>query len=487
MTTPSEAVDALALTYGITIPTKASFSDLGNADRLVAFAGSIARYSHEREKWYIWDLRRWSPNSDGEIYRLATDTIKQMYKDAALLADAASKIDDIDQRQATIIASEGLAQWGRKTESRSRIEAMIFLARSRPHIPILLSELDQDPWAFNCWNGTIDLRDGSIKPHAQADLITRVSPAEYEPTATYQLFDDFINRILPDSAVREFVQRSLGYSITGMINEEKLFFPYGPTGTGKSTLLRSVGAAMGDYAATADFGTFLQQDRGGKPTSDIARLAGRRFVTSIEVDEGQKMAEALVLQLTGGDVVTARFLYGDSFEFIPTFKLWLAANNRPRVRDDNDANWRRITQIPFAVQIPEDERDSTIKQSLTDPLIAGKAILAWLVRGCQDWLAIGLSVPEPVKVTTQEYREEMNPLAEFLDECCVFHHQARCDNGPIFQEYLQWAKTNNVTRPLGRKNFTQRLERIPDIVNHRNGHGRFWEGIGLLRDTSTVT
>lgn len=487
MTTPKEAAERLAASYGVVVPSKGSFTDLGNAERLVAYANGSIHYSHQRDKWLIWDGRRWSMNDDGEIFRLATNTIRQMYKDAAQLASAAGESDDSDTRTGLASASESLVEWGRKTESRSRIDAMIYLTRSRLGVPILFADLDQDPWLFNCANGTLDLRDGTLREHRQSDLITRLSPASYDPDATYGLLDDFLERILPDLAVRGFVQRSLGYSLTGNINEEKLFFAYGPTGTGKSTLLRAVAATLGDYAATADFGTFLQQDRGGKATNDIARLAGKRFVTSIEVDDGQKMAEALVLQITGGDLVPARFLYGETFEFIPTFKLWLAANSRPRVRDDNDANWRRITQIPFSVQIPENERDSTIKESLSDPDTAGPALLAWLVRGCLDWHMVGLLIPDAVRETTTEYRDEMNPLTDFLEDCCVFHPQARCDNGAVFQIYLTWAKTNNVTRPIGRKTFTQRLERLPDIVNHRNGQGRFWEGIGLLRDTSSVT
>ena len=220
--------------------------------------------------------------------------------------------------------------------------------------------------------------------------------------------------------------------------------------------MRSIRTAIGDYAAVADFSTFLEKQKGNSgPTNDIARLAGKRFDVSIEVEQGQKLAESLVQTITGGDPIAARFMYSEFFEFIPTFTLWMAANNRPRVGDDNDANWRRIVQIPFANQIPEDERDDSIKSALSDPDIAGPAILNWLVEGCKNWQTVGLKIPEIVREATIEYRNEMNPLMGFMEECCVVAPDARVGYAEIWEAYLKWVRQGNVRFPLGRETLVK--------------------------------
>ncbi len=484
MATQSDAANLLASQYNVVLPDPKTFSDLGNAERLVDLHRGNIRFCAEWDKWLVWDTKRWAPNIDGAIIRIAVDTIRSMYLHASKLTEAASQADEPEIREKYTAAAAALTAWGRKSESRGKIEAMAKLAEAMPGIPVAPAALDNNPWHINCENGTFNLNSMALEPHNPDDMITRLAPVAYDPDAGFELWNKFLDRILPDPDVQAFVQRALGYSITGVTTEEKLFFPYGPTGTGKSTLLRAVAAAIGDYATTADFGTFLAQDRTGRPNEDLARLNGRRFVVSVEVDQGQKMAESLIKQVSGGDVMTARFLYGQSFTFLPVFKLWLAANNRPRVRDDDDAIWRRIVQIAFDQQIPEDEQDGDVKSALADPAVAGPAVLLWLIEGCRMWKRDGLHPPESVRTTTTEYREEMNPLTEFLEESCVIHPLARSENPAMWQEYLDWAKRNMNGRALGRKNFTQRLELVANVQLHRNGQGRFWEGIGLLRHVS---
>jgi putative DNA primase/helicase len=353
------------------------------------------------------------------------------------------------------------------------------LAESEAGIPILPEELDRDPWLLNVLNGTIDLRTGVIRAHRREDLMSQLAPASYDPEARSELWDSFLAHILPRPDLRAFVQRGLGYSITGDTREEKLFFPHGLTATGKSTLLSAIVATLGEYAATADFETFLTRERlTGSPRNDIARLAGKRFVVSLEVDDGQHLAEALIKQLTGGDVVAARFLHKESFEFLPTFKLWLAANDRPLVRDDDDAIWRRILQVPFTVQIPETDRDPTIKARLRNPEESGAAILAWLVEGCLAWQRQGLDVPEVVRDTTAAYRQEMDPISGFLTECCTQESKARVGKTALWAAYQDWAKPGGGRR-LGRNKFNERL-RQHGFDEWSDGNARFWLGVGLL-------
>ncbi|MGI6308458.1 MAG: phage/plasmid primase, P4 family [Dethiobacteria bacterium] len=443
------------------------FTDLGNAMRLVELHGADIRYSYESKKWYCWNGKYWQEDRTGKIKRLAKKTVRQMYAEAA-------KIQDDRDREAFI-------KHALKSESENRLKAMVSLAQSETGIPILLNQFDADPFLLNCQNGTINLRTGELQEHKRGDYLTKISPIEYNPKIRSKVWETFLDRVIPDPQVRAFVQRFAGYSITGDVSEEKFAFSYGPPATGKSTFLRAVMAAAGDYACTADFEAFLSNKNRGGPRNDIARLAGKRFVVSVEVEDGRKLAEGLVNQLTGGDVITARFLYQESFEFVPQFKLWLAANNRPKVTGPDGAIWRRILQIPFREVIPANERNPELKNILCDTEITGPAILAWLVEGCLAWQQEGLNPPDAVKQTTEEYRQEMDPLADFIADKCVMVPQARVSNPEIWKAYKTWCEENGERYPLGRKRFTQTLiasgfDQYPDAGK------RIWIGIGLVYD-----
>lgn len=443
-----------------------SLTDLGNARRLVAKYGLDIRFCHLWGKWLIWDGTRWQLDNTAAVERLAKDTIKQIYMEAA-------ETDDRNMRQI-------IAEHARKSESKRALRDMVELAKSEPGIPVLPEQLDSDPMLLNCLNGTIDLRIGVLQDHQRNNLITKLAPVKYIPAARSELYNTFLHRILPNPELRLFVQRGAGYSITGDTGEEKLFFTYGPPATGKSTLLNALAETLGDYAMTADFSTFLAKDRVSRgPSSDVADLFGRRFVQSLEVDDGQKLAEGLVKMLTGGDRIRARHLYKESFEFIPTCKLWLSANVRPKVREDDAAMWRRILQIPFDQQIPKDERDPNIKKQLRDTKNTGPAIMAWLVEGCLMWQSEGLKVPDIVEQTTQEYRAEMDPLKDFIEDRCFIVDYARVDNTDLWNAYASWCQENGEKYPLGRKRFTQSMENR-GYTRARSDRGRFWRGIGLL-------
>jgi putative DNA primase/helicase len=303
--------------------------------------------------------------------------------------------------------------------------------------------LDADPWLLNVENGTVDLRTGELREHRRDDLITKLSPVRYVPGAQSPLWDAFLARVTgEDEELQAFLQRAVGYSLTGVAHEEKLFFAHGPAASGKSTFLEAIKAVLGEYTATADFETFLKKKGDSGVRNDVARLAGIRVTVGIEVERGKQLAEGLVKSLTGGDTVTARHLYKDFFEFVPQFTLWLAANDRPRVSAADSGIWRRIVQVPFTETIPEPERDPTLKQRLqADPDIQ-TAILAWAIEGCRAWQEQGLNIPERVKLYTEEYREENDPFADFFDERCLFEPTALVRRSELRRAYEQWARTN---------------------------------------------
>lgn len=275
-----------------------------------------------------------------------------------------------------------------------------------------------------------------------------------------------------------FLQRLAGYTITGSTAEEILAFPHGPGATGKSTLVEAIKAVLGDYAATADFETFLARHGDAGVRNDIARLAGARMVVSVEVDDGKRLAEGLIKQLTGGDTVAARYLYAEAFEFQPQFTLWLVANARPGVHADDDALWRRILQIPFVVVIPPAERDPELKRALrTDPT-EQSAILAWLVQGCLNWQERGLAVPERVRDYTAEYRRENDLLAEWLADDCQLGADYWTAASSLRTAYERWCDEAG-SKPLDGGRAWGKALKDHGCVRKRRAKAHGWQGIAL--------
>jgi putative DNA primase/helicase len=383
---------------------------------------------------------------------------------------------------------EELIEWSLKSQSVARLQAMLDIAEFQQPIACLPGDFDRDPWLLNCLSGTINLKTGRLQPHNPEDMITKLCPVDYEPDAKFKMWDDFLDTATAgDESIKQFLQTAIGYSLTGDVSEEKLFFIHGDSATGKSTFLEAIKATLGDHAMTADFETFLQRKQVGQIRNDIARLCGARFVISIEVDEGKKLAEGLVKTLTGGDTVSARFLYKEAFEFVPQFKLFLAANHAPRIKDDDAAIWRRIIRIPFEHGIPEDQQDPKIKATLRNPKIAGPAILAWAVKGCLCWQQKGLVIPDVIKQSIQEYRESQDPLLDFFEDECEFALNAFVPVAELRVAYDQHCKDNGVRYPLGPKHFNQRLrgkncETSTKRYNNEVGTetvGKCWSGVTL--------
>ena len=452
-------------------PATFNLTDYGNTERLVAQYGSQIHYDATAGRWYVWDGRRWARDVTNEIERMAKNVVRNIYREAADEADP-------DRRAA-------LSKWALRSEAQARILAMIALADSEPGVAVTPGHFDADPWMFNALNGTVDLRDGSLRPHDPDDMISKLAPVVYDPDAKSEVWDRFLEEATGgDGDLQRFLARAAGYTMTGLTSEEVLFFLHGPAAAGKSTFVEALKATMGDYAMTADFETFLQRSFVGGIRNDIADLAGARFVLSIEVDEGKKLAEGLIKLITGGDTVKARHLYREGFEFVPQFSLWLVANHAPRVRDDDAAMWRRILRVPFEHVVPVHLRDSKLKAFLRDCERGGPAILAWLVRGCREWRHIGLAIPLVIERATAEYRHDMDPLVDFVQQYCVITPLAQAETGQLREAYERWGSENGLgPRDLVRgKAWGERLRSlgcVPHSITVDGQTRRFWLGIGL--------
>jgi len=438
-----------------------NLTDLGNGQRLVARHGDDLRYCYPWGKWLIYDGQRWAKDLTGEIERRAKETVRNIYAEAATIKDK-------DSRAA-------MADHAKRSESDSKRQAMINSARSEPGIPLLPDDLDRDPWLLNVLNGTIDLRTGQLRPHCRDDFITKLAPVHFDPKARCPLWWKFLGRILPPEIV-EFVQKAVGYALTGITREQCLFFLYGLGANGKSTFIKVIQAFLGDYATQTTSETFMVKRQGGQISNDVADLRGARFVAAVEVESGRRMAEVLIKQMTGGDKIKARFLYSEYFEFDPEFKIFLAANHKPVIRGTDDAIWRRIPLVPFTIQIPIDERDLRLAEKLKAEL---PGILNWAIEGCLKWQDNGLALPQAVQEATQTYRQEMDNLAGFLAECCIIARGASAKAKDLYQAYTAWAEENGEKQPLNQRDFGMNLTERGFEGKRGTGGKAVRYGIGL--------
>ena len=451
---------ALTVEELIQKPNLPSHTDLGNAQRLVAAEGENIRYCYKNKSWYVWDGRMWSKDESGEIDRVAKRTVKAMLPEAANLDDDRCKI---------LVAHE------QRSESGSRLHAMESLARSEKGVSVQLIDFDVDPMLFNCKNGTIDLSNAEIRDHRRADLISKIAPVVYEPNADCPTWRDFLVTVTGGNAeLADYLQRCVGYSLTGQTTEHAMFLLYGTGANGKSTFLEVLRHVFGDYSQTADFGSFLFSN-GQSVRNDLAKLNGARFVTANESDSGKRLDETVVKQMTGGDTVTARFLYGEHFEFIPQFKLWLGTNHKPTIRGQDEGVWRRIRLIPFTVSIPHNEQDQMLKGKLK---FEASGILNWALKGLAQWRAEGLKEPTVVEEATKEYRAGQDVIGHFLETRCVEEEGLESAARELYTAYKQWAE-ETCEWVMNERVFSNVLaERGFKKVRH--GGGMVWKGIGLL-------
>jgi putative DNA primase/helicase len=434
-------------------------TDLGNARRLVARHGQNLRFCHLWDQWFVWNGLLWVRDIDSAVMRRAKETVESMYDEAASLRG--------DQCKKLIEHAE-------RSQAAPRLDAMIELATSEIPLPIRPDQFDTNPWLLTVQNGTLNLQTGTLQAPCRENYMTKQTPVCYDPEAHCPTWLAFLHRIMQENhELIAFLQKAVGYTLTGDTSEQVLFLLYGTGANGKSTFLEVLRDLLGGYAQQTDFTTFLAR-KSDKVRNDVARLCGARLVTAVEVESGQRLDEALVKQVTGGDTITARFLYQEFFEFTPQFKLFLAANHKPVIWGTDHAIWRRIRLIPFDVTIPPAERDKDLLAKLRAEL---SGILAWAVQGCLAWQREGLGVPKEIDFATESYREEMDPVGAFLEDCCVLDPQAKISTGTLYEAYMAWCNQSGES-VMGRNAFSARLgERGFTKVRLSNSRG--WAGLSL--------
>ena len=424
-----------------------SLSEIELARRFVDRHAPQLRFVDQWGKWMVWDGTRWSD----DVTRKAADL-------------------------ARIVCDDAANELSNKSIGRAKtVSSVLYLASVDRRVAATIGQWDAGPWLLNTPGGVVDLRTGKLHPHKPDAHMTKVTAVG--PRGDCSLFLRFLGRITgSDADLIAYLQRVLGYALTGVTSEHALFFAYGTGANGKSVLLSTIAGILGDYHKTSAMETFTAS-KGDRHPTELADLRGARLVTASETEEGRHWAESRIKQLTGGDRLSARFMRQDLFEFQPTFKLVIAGNHKPSLRSVDEAMRRRFHMIPFAVTIPAAERDGDLTEKLK---AEWPGILKWLVEGCLRWQGEKLSPPSAVTAATAEYMEAEDATASWIADKCEVDPSAWCGSMELFASWSAWA-TKAGEQISSQKRLTQTLE-SRGFRRHRMNHGQGFCGLRVRHD-----
>ncbi len=425
-----------------------TWDDWGNAERLVeTFPENQVFHVHEWGKWYIWDIeeQRWVEDDGTKIRRTWEALTKDLWNESFGHDDKA------------------WVKFVSRCRSRGATDNAVHFARD--YVRVSPNELNANPFFLNCKNGVLDLKEGKLLPATPDLRLTKGCRAEYHPGKRSKLWEQVLVDLIPDKELRTFVQKVFGYTLTGSVEEHKFFYFHGPPGSGKTTLLEAFACLMGNYAEACEPSTFMLNRQEGGPTEDIARLSNARMVTTHEVEEGARWAEARVAHLTGGDKITARFLHQNSFEFYPQFKLFFSANHKPRVTGSAQSGlWRRLVIVPIDRVIEEEKRDPMLLRKLRQPDVMD-AILTWAVEGCMMWMDDYknerlMAVPQVVKDEVEEYKLESDHVMQFVADVLTVtgDDKDRLPKPELYKHYRAWCDQNGRRQYFTNNKLTRELQ-----------------------------
>lgn len=461
-----KALSLVKESYSGGIPRTATpnLTDVGNAERLVMRHGEGLRFCEPLGGWHVWDGIKWKEDKEHQVIALAKETVRH------ILEEAVAEIDDARRKE---IVKHSLS-----SERAPRIHALLDMAK--PELALVPEALDADSMTLNCPNGLLDLRNGELLRHTPADMVSKVAGAEYRPGADRSTWERFLTEIFAGKAdLIRFIQKAVGYSLTGDTREQCFFILYGEGANGKSTFLETLAYALGDYAGIASPETFLATKQPKNVGDDIAALKGRRLVATSETGRGRKWDESRVKQLSGGDTLICRKLFCEFFSYKPTWKIWMATNHKPNFDANDQALFRRIRLIPFTVTFPPDKQDRGLSERLK---AEAEGILAWAVEGALLWQQEGLESPEDVRMATEGYRHEQDSLGRFLAEECIQGDLDKILAKDFKARYAEWCRENGEngvpTREVG-----QCLEKMGIERKKRNGA---WYFLGITFNPSDV-
>lgn len=408
--------------------------------------------------WLVWTGTHWCEDVDDRPMRLAISTIEDARIAAALETDS-------DARRA-------LWQDAQMCSSDSALNGVLNIARALRPLAVAAGALDQDPYLFNCRNGTLDLRTLELRKHNPEDLITKVAGCGYDPDATGMVFHKFLQEILPDHNVRDYVQRLIGYAMLGVVKEHILPMFIGAGRNGKGKLLTSVLSTFGDYGVTVA-PTLLLERSGNSSTTDKVDLLGKRLAVCSETDEGMKFAAATVKALTGGEAIRARKLYKDNIEWMPSHTVIMMTNHLPKTDGSDSAMFERLRKVTFDQKFTGNRQDPSLGEKLAVEL---PVILRWAVEGYQKYAERGLIPPDRVVADTKRYQLDNDVRGKFLEECCVVLEHAKVRVADLYAAWQEWNRPDPVESV---RLFSMKMEQDRGFRKGKHGGVMHFFGVGL--------
>jgi putative DNA primase/helicase len=416
-------------------------TDSGNAELFASLNDAELLFDHRQQRWLLWEQHWWTEDQTGEVYRKAKDAARKRKKQAVSIPDKEQQAEH--------------SSFGIKSENRSKIEACIELAKNEPELCNSGDGWDSDHTLLAVLNGIVDLHTGKLHDGLPSDRISIHSNVMFDPIAKCPRWNQFMDEVfLGDQELIQYVQRAIGYSLTGQTAEHLMFICYGSGANGKSVMLRILAEMLGGYAKVMPYSTLDSNNRSAI-SNDVASLVGRRLAWLSETEQSSTLNEAKVKQLVHADEVTARFMYREFFTFTPIAKFWLTVNDLPTVRDSSHGFWRSVHVIPFLAQFT-DKADPQLTDKLRLEL---PGILNWAIEGCADYLTNGLCPPETVIHATQNYRADNDVLADFISCCCDLGDDKAESASALYSRYTRWAGHNGIKERdvLSQKQFGSRM------------------------------
>lgn len=445
-----------------------NWSDVGNAERLIALHGKDLKYNVNDGKWYIWNGSYWERDVSFKVDNLYRSVLRRFQS-------AIPTIDLVDENE-TKKAREKANGFVLRSETDGKIKATINQAKTFRNISFI--ESNKDDYLLNTPKETINLRDLSQKQHDRKDLITQVAGVNCNPNTECPNWIDFLNRIfLNDQEIIHYVQKAVGYSLTGDMTEQCLFMLWGGGANGKSTFVKAIEDIMGSYAISIN-GETLMETRGGNdgPRGDLAALMNKRVAIASELQEGQVFNEPLLKKMTVGETLKVRFMYQEQFDLIPKCKLWIMTNKKPTVKGNDNGIWRRWRLIPFKYRFTDKEKDPNFYEEKLKPELEG--ILMWAITGYKMWKEEGLQVPGEIAEAVEDYKTDMDQVARFIEEKCNIEEDLVCYGGDLYQEYVNWCFDEGESYKMSNNKFARDLKE-KGFINKRTNRGKQWKGINL--------
>lgn len=452
-----------------------SYDDMGNTERFLYTFKENVLYSYVNKCWYYWNNKYWTEDTLGKIHSMADYIANNIYKEPLYVSDPNDEKLIEEARKALTKHVKYTRQFKGKSNMIQDVQH---------HVSIEQSVFDKDGNLFNTHNGFLDLNTGILTPHefGKNKYFTRISNTEYQPSALCPIWEQFLDEIFEgNKELIDYLQRAVGYSLSSSTTEQVMFILLGNGKNGKSVLLNLLHEVLGSYAMNIQPQTLAIKNGGQAANQDVARLKGARFVTTTEPNQGMKFDEGTIKQITGGDTVTARFLYGKEFEFKPEFKIWMATNHKPIITGTDNGIWRRMVLIPFNYTVPDDKVDKKLTFKLKDEL---PGILNWCLEGYIKWRQNGLdNEPEIIKEQREEYREEMDMVQRFINDCCVVDSTRKESFSDLWDTFNRWAIKNKENS----SHYTS-TQFGRDIVKHftrkRANDKTYYLGVGLKENDS---